>query len=116
MARGVIVGRIREIKTQKIGDSVGVFRKVMAEVKTLVDVEMFSSKSGASMVSETRSATIQEEVTRVAKYSYTDKELHDNPTLIRSVVKAAFSKMTGPVIRALRKLDWSGRVALVLDR
>ena len=112
-AHGVIVGRIREIKTQKIGDSVGVFRKVMAEVKTLVDVEMFSSKSGASMVSETRSATIQEEVTRVAKYSYTDKELHDNPTLIRSVVKAAFSKMTGPVIRALRKLDWSGRVALV---
>ncbi|MCJ8275463.1 MAG: hypothetical protein HRT44_11735, partial [Bdellovibrionales bacterium] len=31
----------------------------------------------------------------------------------RSVVKAAFSKVQGPIVRALRKLNWSGRVALV---
>lgn len=112
-AHGIIVGRIREIRTRKIGDSVGLFRKVKAEVKTLVDLEMFSVKSGSSMVRETRSAEIEEEVTRVAQASYKDKQLRDNPKLIRSVVKAAFSKMVYSILKALRKMSWSGRIALV---
>lgn len=112
-AHGIVVGRIKEIKTRKIGDSVGLFRKVKAEVKALVDVEMFSTKSGNSLVKETRSSTIEEEVTRVAKSSYRDKELQDNPQLIRSVVTAAFSKMTPSLVKSLRKMTWSGRVALV---
>ncbi|MEM7646542.1 MAG: hypothetical protein AAF203_06520 [Pseudomonadota bacterium] len=112
-AHGIIVGRIKEIRTRKVGDSVGLFRKVKAEVKALVDLEMFSTKSGSSMVRESRSASIEEEVTRVAESSYRDKELKDNPILIRSVVKAAFSKMVMSIVRALRKLSWSGRIALV---
>jgi hypothetical protein len=110
---GIIVGRIKEIRTRKIGDSVGLIRKVKAEVKALVDVEMFSTKSGESMAKETRSSVIEEEVTRVAQSSYTDKELQDNPQLIRSVVTAAFSKMVMNIVQALRKLSWSGRIALV---
>lgn len=110
---GIIVGRIKEIRSKKIGDSVGIFRKVKAEVKTLVDIEMFSAKSGNSLVLETRSATIEEDVTQVAKSSYEDKELQDNPQLIRSVVTAAFGKMVTNVIKALRKMSWSGRIALV---
>ena len=112
-AHGIIVGRIKQIRTRKIGDSVGVFRKVKAEVSALVDVEMFSAKSGSTMVKETRSAVIEEEVTRVAESSYKDKELRDNPQLIRSVVKAAFSKMVLNIVKALRKMSWSGRIALV---
>ncbi len=112
-AHGIILGRIKEIKTRKIGDSVGLFRKIKAEVKALVDVEMYSSKSGQLMIRETRSASIEEEVTRVAESSYRDKELQDNPQLIRSVVKAAFSKMVPPIVKSLRKMNWSGRVALV---
>lgn len=112
-AHGIIVGRIKEIRTRKIGDSVGLFRKVKAEVKALVDIEMFSTKSGASMLKDTRSATIEEEVTRVAESSYRDKELQDNPQLIRSVVRAAFSKMVDNIVLALRKMSWSGRIALV---
>lgn len=112
-AHGIIVGRIKEIKTRKIGDSVGLFRKVRAEVKALVDIEMYSTKSAQLMIRETRSASIEEEVTRVAESSYKDKELQDNPQLIRSVIKAAFAKMVPPVVKALRKMSWSGRVALV---
>ncbi len=112
-AHGIILGRIKEIKTKKIGDSVGLFRKIKAEVKALVDVEMYSAKSGQLMIRETRSASIEEEVTRVAESSYRDKELQDNPQLIRAVVKAAFSKMVPPIVKALRKMNWSGRVALV---
>lgn len=110
---GIIVGRIRQIRTRKIGDSVGLFRKIKAEVSALVDVEMFSAKSGNSMVKETRSAQIEEEITRVAESSYKDKQLQDNPKLVRSVVTAAFSKMVMNVVRALRKMSWSGRIALV---
>ena len=112
-AHGIIVGRIKELRTKKIGDSVGVFRKIKAEAKTLVDLQMFSVKSGSSMVHEHRSARVQEEVTRVAKYSYTDKELQDNPQLIRSVTIQAFQQMIPPILRALRKLNWEGRIALV---
>ncbi len=112
-AHGIIVGRIKQIRTRKIGDSVGLFRKVKAEVTALVDLEMFSAKSGNSMVRETRSASIEEEVTRVAESSYKDKELRDNPQLIRSVVTQAFSKMVLNVVKALRKMSWSGRIALV---
>ncbi len=112
-AHAIIVGRIREVKTRKIGDSVGLIRKIRAEVSALVDVEMFSTKSGSSIVKETRSASVEEEVTRVAKASYTDKELRDNPQLVRSVVKAAFAKMVNDIVIALRKMSWSGRIALV---
>ena len=112
-AHGIIVGRIKQIRTRKVGDSVGLFRKVKAEVSTLVDLELFSSKSGQSMVKETRTATIEEEVTKVAESSYKDKELRDNPQLIRAVVNAAFEKMVMSVVRSLRKMSWSGRIALV---
>ncbi len=112
-AHGIVVGRIKQIRTRKIGDSVGLIRKVRAEVTALVDLEMFSAKSGASMVRESRSAKIEEEVTRVAESSYKDKELRDNPQLIRAVVKEAFSKMVFNIVKALRKMSWSGRIALV---
>jgi hypothetical protein len=112
-AHAIIVGRIREIRTRKLGDSVGVFRKVRAEVKALVDLEMFSLKSGESIARETRSALIEEEVTRVAQASYTDRELRDNPELVRIVVKEAFRKMVDPILLVLRKMSWNGRVALV---
>ena len=112
-AHGVIVGRIKELRTKKVGDSVGVFRDVRAQVKTLVDLQMYSVKSSSLMVHENRSAKIEENVTRVAKYSFTDKELQDNPQLIERVVTAAFDKMVPIIVRALRKLNWEGRVALV---
>lgn len=112
-AHGIVVGRIRQIKTKKIGDSVGVFRTVKAEVQTLVELEMFSTKSGSSMLKESRSATIEEEVTRVAERSFTDKELKDNPQLIRAVVTAAFRKMVPQIVASLRKMSWTGRIALV---
>lgn len=112
-AHGVIVGRIKQIRTRKIGDSIGVFRKIKAEVSALVDLEMYSVKSGNSMVKEARSAMIEEEVTRVAESSYKDKELRDNPLLIEAVVQAAFSKMVRKIILSLRKMSWSGRIALV---
>lgn len=112
-AHGIVVGRIKQIRTRKIGDSVGIIRKVKAEVTALVDIEMFSAKSGNSMVRETRSASIEEEVTQVAESSYKDKALRDNPQLIRSVVNAAFSQMIMNIVKALRKMSWSGRIALV---
>lgn len=112
-AHAILVGRIREVRTRKIGDSVGVIRKVRAEVKTRVDVEMYSLKDGESMAKETRGAVVEEEVTRVAQSSYTDRELRDNPDLVRAVVKVAFKKMVQPILMVLRKMSWNGRVALV---
>lgn len=112
-AHSVIVGRIQDLSTRKIGDSVGVFRKIRAEVKTTIDLQMISTKNASSMVNEIKSAELQEDITRVAKYSYTDRELYDNPELVKKVVSAAFGKVIFPVLRALRKFSWEGRVALI---
>lgn len=112
-AHGVIVGRIRDLITRKVGDSVGVFRKVKAEVQTTVDLQMMSTKNGKSLVNELKSAQVQEDVTRVAKYSYTDREIHDDPALVNKAIGMAFEKMVFPIVRALRKFSWEGRVALI---
>ena len=112
-AHAILVGRIKELKTKKVGDSVGVVREVRAEVSVLVDLKMYSTKNGDVMLEESKMASIEEGVTRVARRSYTDKELQDNPVLIQSVVTAAFQKITPAILRVLGKLDWEGRIALV---
>lgn len=112
-AHSIIIGRIRDLSTRKIGDSVGVFRKIVAEVKATVDLQMISTKNGSSMVNEIQSAEGEEELTRVAKYSYTDREIHDDPSLVNRIVFNAFEKMVFPIVRSLRKFSWEGRVALI---
>ena len=65
------------------------------------------------MIRETGSAVIEEEITKVAEASYRDKELRDNPELVGAVVNESFRRMVRPVVISLRKMTWSGRVALV---
>ena len=112
-AHGVIVGRILEIKTQKTGDAVGVFRKLKAQAKALVSIEMHSTKTGNSILKETRSASVKESFNRIGKSPLQDRKIRHDPRLIRAVIKEAFSTMDLKVVKALGKMDWSGRIALI---
>lgn len=112
-AHSVIEARVKDIRTKKIGDTVGVMRKVKAEASSQIEINMVSAKSGQLLVDEEKSAKLGEEITRVAEYSYTDKQLQDNPVLIEAALEASIRETIPPIVAALRKLTWEGRIALV---
>lgn len=109
----IVEGIVKDISTTRRGDSVGVFRRVKAEIKTKVELRVISVRSGQVMVSENREADLAESLTRVAERSFTDKDIQDDPTAVKFVIETAFEKTIPVVINALQKFSWEGRVALV---
>lgn len=109
----IVEGTIKDLRTGKKGDSIGVFRRVQADVKAMVELKVYSVRSGKVMASEERQADASESYTRIAEKSFTDKELRDNPDSVRFVVYLAFEKTVPVLIDSLKKFSWEGRVALV---
>lgn len=109
----VVEGIVKDISTVRRGDSVGLFRRVKAEIKAKVELRLVSVRSGQVMLTELREADLSEKITRVAERSFTDKDLMDDPTAVQFVVEAAFEKTIPPMVAALQKFSWEGRVALV---
>lgn len=109
----IIEGKILEIKARRIGDEVGVFRKLRARVEVKVRIRMFAAHSGKEVMNEVRTATIESETTRVAKYSYSDRFLEEDPVLVRNAVKKAFRGTLRRLYQSIEKLSWEGRVAMV---
>lgn len=109
----ILEGKILEVKARRLGDQVGLFRKIRAKVDVKVRVRMVSAKSGAEILNEVRMATVESDTTRVAKYSYSDRFLEEDPRLIRAAVQKAFAGAMRRIYKSVEKLDWEGRVALI---
>lgn len=109
----LVVGTIKELRTGKSGDSVGVFRRVKAQVKAVVEIQVISVRSGKVMMTETREADTTETTTKVAQRAFGDSDLKDNPEAVRTVVEMAFEKTVPLVVDSLQRFAWEGRVALV---
>jgi TolB-like protein len=109
----IIEAYVKDIQTKRRGDTVGVFRRVRAEIKAIVEVRLISVRSGQVMVTETRDADLAETMTRVAERSFTDADIQDNPEVVKFVVDTAFQKAIPAILEALQKFSWEGRVALV---
>lgn len=109
----LVVGTIKELRTGKSGDSVGVFRRVKAQVKAVVEIQVISVRSGKVMMTETREADTAETTTKVAQRAFGDSDLKDNPEAVRLVVEMAFEKTVPLVMDSLQRFAWEGRVALV---
>lgn len=109
----LVVGRVKDLRTGKKGDSVGFFRRVKAEIKAEAEVSVTSVRSGKVMLELAEKSDAQESMTRFAERSYTDETLKDNPDLVRHIVSLAFEKTIVPLIKSLQKFSWEARVALV---
>lgn len=109
----IVEGIVKDVATTRRGDSVGVFRRVKAEVKANVELRVISVRSGQVMVTDAREADLQESLTRVAERSFTDKDIQDDPSAVQFVIETAFDKTIPVLINALNKFSWEGRVALV---
>lgn len=109
----IVEGIVKDISTVRRGDSVGVFRRVKAEIKAKVELRVISVRSGQVMLSDTREADLSEKLTRVGERSFTDKDVQDDPGAVQYVVEVAFEKTIPILMEALQKFSWEGRVALV---
>ncbi len=112
-AAAVVEGRVLEIRAHRIGDEVGVFRKLRASVDVTVQIRVFGAKTGREIFQAVKKATIESQTTRVGEASYSDSGLSEDPQLVRDGVRQAFKTTVAGVVKAVEKLSWEGRIALV---
>lgn len=109
----ILEGKVMEIRARRLGDQVGLIRKLRARIDTTVRIRMFATKNGREILHDIRQASAESETTRVGKYASSDRYLEEDPVLIRDGVTRAFYGALGPIVRAVEKLTWEGRVAMV---
>jgi TolB-like protein len=109
----IIEGRILEVRARRVGDEVGLVRKIRARMNARVQIRMVNTRNGSIILNETREAEAEESTTRVAERAASDRDLADDPILIESVVTRAFQSTLQRIVNAVEKLSWEGRVALV---
>lgn len=109
----VIEGKVMDIRARRIGDQVGLIRKLRARVDTTVRIRMFATKNAREILHDVREATAESETTRVGKFAESDRYLEEDPILVRDGVTKAFYGALGPIVKAVEKLTWEGRVAMV---
>lgn len=109
----ILEGRILEVKARRVGDEVGLVRKIRARMNARVQIRMVNTRNGSIILNETREAEAEEATTRVAERASSDRDLADDPILIESVVTRAFQTTVPRIVNAIEKLSWEGRVALV---
>lgn len=109
----IVEGRIIDVRARRVGDEVGLVRKVRARMNARVQVRMVNTRNGSIILSENREAETEEATTRVAERMENDRDLADDPILIQSVINRAFVATIPRITNAVEKLSWEGRVAMV---
>jgi hypothetical protein len=108
----VIEGRVIEIRAKKAGDEVGLIRSVTAQVMATVGVKVFSVSNRKEILNEVRSASSISKSHRVAETG-SGYALAADPELIHDSLISAFQGMILPITKAVDKLSWTGRIAMV---
>ncbi len=109
----VMEGKIIEVRARRVGDSMGLIRNIKAEVSSEIRVRLFSARNGKEILNETRAATVETTTRRFMENQLETRLLEEDPSLVRDSIRRAFSGSVDPVIRAIEKLSWEGRIALI---
>lgn len=109
----ILEGKIVDIRAKRIGDEVGLVRKIRARMNAKVQLRMVNTRNGSILMDEQREAEVEEATTRVAERVSSDRGLEDDPVLVEAVVIKAFGATIPRLLNAVEKLSWEGRVALV---
>jgi hypothetical protein len=109
----VLEGRIIDVRAKRVGDEVGLVRKLRARMNAQVQVRLINTRNGSVIFNESREAESEEATTRLAERSENDRDLQDDPVLIQSVINRAFVSTIPRISAAIEKLSWEGRVALI---
>lgn len=109
----VVEGKILDVKARRKGDDIGLFRKVTAQVDVTAQVRVIGARSGKEIYSVVKQASVEAASTRVAEKSYRDVHLEQDPKLVMQGVAEAFRSTIPDIVKAVEKLQWEGRVAMI---
>lgn len=109
----VLEGKVLDMRARRVGDSVGIIREIKAQVESDVRLRMYAGKNGKEILNEVRSSKIESSSTRIAERAMSDRYLAEDPTLVRQSVRAAVYAAIPQIIKAVEKLSWEGRVAMI---
>jgi hypothetical protein len=109
----VVEGKVLEIKARRISDPVGLMRSVRAQVEGSVRIRAYASKTGKEILNDVRTAEMETSTTRVAKTVDEDRNLDEDPKLVEDVITKAVQATVPEIIKAVNKISWEGRIALV---
>jgi len=107
----VIEGKILDVRAKRAEDSVGIIRRLKAQVETQTRIRVFAGKNGKEIFNEVRTATEEATSSRVLENG--SGPLSDDPELVKASVRKAFLAGIPNLARAIEKLNWEGRVAMV---
>lgn len=109
----VIEGKILGIQSRKLGDSVGLFRESKSKVNTDVRIRIFGGRSGREIFNEQKEASVEASSTKVAFGEESEEKNSLNGELIRQGLRKGFLSVLPNFARAMEKLSWEGRVAMI---
>ncbi len=109
----IIEGKILDIKAQKMGDDVGLFKRIKAKVDANVAIKMYSIKGNREIFSQVKSASVEGSTTRFADRNPSNLTLAMDESLTAEVITKAFASVIPLVLQAADKLSWEGRVAVI---
>jgi TolB-like protein len=106
----VIEGKILDVRAKSAGDSLGLIRHSRAQVDTQTRLRVFAGKSGKEILNEVRTASEEATSTHYGDSAFSPAE---DPELIRLSVRKAILGGMPNLVRAIEKLNWEGRIAMV---
>jgi hypothetical protein len=109
----IVEGKVYDIRAKRIGDQVGVFRKIRAQITSSVRLRVASARNGRLILEELKTGVVEADTTKVAEYSFSDRFLEDDPMLVQLSVQRAFESSIPNLVKSVEKLSWEGRVAMV---
>ncbi len=109
----IIEGKILEVKARRVGDAVGLWRNIKAEVSAKVRLRAIGVRNNRILMDEERSATVISEVRKFTTSSPRNLELAVDPELITKAVRKAFRGSFVALHQSTNKILWAGRIALV---
>lgn len=109
----VIEGTLMDLKAKKLGDEVGLFRKVTAQVSASVKIRVFSTKTQKEIFNDVREASVEASTRVAGAYSASSRGLDEDPRLVQAAINKALSGSMSGIVRSMDKMEWEGRIAMI---
>ncbi|MBX7230936.1 MAG: hypothetical protein K1X29_02520 [Bdellovibrionales bacterium] len=107
----VLEGKVLSIKSKKMGDTVGLLRQLRTQVDAEIRFRLVAGKNSHEILNEVRLGSIETSLTRMGPYD--PQSLNDDPELVRQSVRKVILTSLPNMVRAMEKLRWEGRVAMI---
>lgn len=107
----LVEGKVRQLRGHQSGDSTGLIRAEKSVVDATVSLRAYSPAQHKEIMAESRSASSESQTHRMAGGEEPTSAL--NPELVHDAIYSAFQGMILPLVKAMDKLSWNGRIALI---